>query len=157
MTANAEQRRAARRRQVRRRRLTLALVLLLIAAGVTAVVLRGGDDSSSTTSVVLKPKTPVTLASRRAAARNVRANELGGVPVLMHHQIRPDGGDYDLTAAQFRAELARLYREGYVPVRAEDLVLGRLDLPAGLKAGCCLAKASMIPIAVSGLIVPSGR
>jgi peptidoglycan/xylan/chitin deacetylase (PgdA/CDA1 family) len=61
----------------------------------------------------------------------VQANELGVVPVLMHHQIRPDGGDYDLTAAQFRAELARLSREGYVPVRAEDLVLGRLDVPAG--------------------------
>ena len=59
------------------------------------------------------------------------ANELGVVPVLMHHQIRPDGGDYDLTAAQFRAELARLYREGYVPIRAEDLVVGRLDVPAG--------------------------
>lgn len=49
----------------------------------------------------------------------------------MHHQIRPDGGVYDLTAVQFRAELARLYREDYVPVRAEDLVLRRLDVPAG--------------------------
>jgi peptidoglycan/xylan/chitin deacetylase (PgdA/CDA1 family) len=49
----------------------------------------------------------------------------------MHHQIRPDGGEYDLTAAQFRAELARLYREHYVPVRAEDLALGKLDVPPG--------------------------
>jgi peptidoglycan/xylan/chitin deacetylase (PgdA/CDA1 family) len=106
-------------------------MLLLIAAGVVAVVLRGGGDSRQTESVVSKAKAPVTAASRRAAARKAGANELGVVPVLMHHQIRPDGGDYDLTAAQFRAELARLYREHYVPVRAEDLVLGHLDVPAG--------------------------
>ena len=84
-----------------------------------------------TTRIVLSRKPQVTRGSPRAAARLVHANELGVVPVLMHHQIRPDGGDYDLTAAQFRAELARLYREGYVPVRAEDLVLGHLDVPAG--------------------------
>jgi peptidoglycan/xylan/chitin deacetylase (PgdA/CDA1 family) len=127
-----EQRRAARRRQVLRRRLTLALGILLVAAGIAAAVLRGGSDSHPpATTVVLHQQAPPTLSGRRAAARKVRANELGVVPVLMHHQIRPDGGDYDLTAAQFRAELARLYRENYVPVRAEDLVLRRLDVPAG--------------------------
>jgi peptidoglycan/xylan/chitin deacetylase (PgdA/CDA1 family) len=117
---------------VRRRRVALALGVFLVLAGITAAVLRdGGDSRPETTSVVLRAKPPVTPASRRAAARKAQANELGVVPVLMHHQIRPDGGDYDLTAAQFRAELARLYRENYVPVRAEDLVLGRLDVPAG--------------------------
>ncbi len=115
-----------------RRRITLVLGVFLAVTGITAALLRGGSDSRpDTTSVVLPAKPPVTPASRRAAARKVRANELGVVPVLMHHQIRPDGGDYDLTAAQFRAELARLYREQYVPVRAEDLVLRRLDVPAG--------------------------
>ncbi|MEP6977265.1 MAG: polysaccharide deacetylase family protein [Thermoleophilia bacterium] len=106
-------------------------MVLLVGAGVTAFILRGGGESRPTTTSVVPTLKPPTLASRRAAARKVGANELGVVPVLMHHQIRPDGGDYDLTAAQFRAELARLYREGYVPVRAEDLVLGRLDVPAG--------------------------
>ncbi|HEY3187588.1 MAG TPA: putative glycoside hydrolase, partial [Solirubrobacteraceae bacterium] len=67
-----------------------------------------------------------------AAAAPPRANELGVVPVLMHHQIRADGGgDYDLTPAELRAELARLWREGYVPIRAADLVSGRIDVPAG--------------------------
>ena len=73
-------------------------------------------------------------AETRAAvdARKANANELGLVPVLMHHQIRADGGgDYDLTPAQFRAELERLYREGYRPVRAVDLATGKLDVPAG--------------------------
>ena len=85
------------------------------------------------------PRRPPIETSRRAAqplprpakAPPPRANELGVVPVLMHHQIRTGGGDYDLTPAQFRAELARLYREGYVPIRAVDLVAGRIDVPAG--------------------------
>jgi peptidoglycan/xylan/chitin deacetylase (PgdA/CDA1 family) len=60
------------------------------------------------------------------------ANELGLVPVLMHHQIRTDGGGpYDLTPTEFRAELARLYRDDYFPVRAIDLVTGKLNVPAG--------------------------
>ncbi|HET8653624.1 MAG TPA: putative glycoside hydrolase [Gaiellaceae bacterium] len=73
---------------------------------------------------------PPDSASAKAAA--VRANELGEVPVLMYHQIRADGGgDYDLTPAEFRAELERLWREDYRPVRAIDLVTGDLDVPAG--------------------------
>jgi peptidoglycan/xylan/chitin deacetylase (PgdA/CDA1 family) len=50
----------------------------------------------------------------------------------MHHQILPNGGgDFDQTPAQFRSELEQLWRDGYYPVRAGDLVSGRLDVPAG--------------------------
>ena len=66
-----------------------------------------------------------------ARARSLQPNELGLVPVLMHHQIRPDGSTYDLSAGQFRAELVRLWRDSYYPVRASDLVSGRLDVPKG--------------------------
>ena len=65
------------------------------------------------------------------AARSLKPNELGLVPVLMHHQIRPGGSTYDLTAGEFRAELARLWTDGFYPVRASDLVSGRLDVPKG--------------------------
>jgi peptidoglycan/xylan/chitin deacetylase (PgdA/CDA1 family) len=59
-------------------------------------------------------------------------NELGSVPVLMHHQIVPDGGgDFDLTPKEFRDELERLYREGYRPITASDYVTGEIELPAG--------------------------
>ena len=60
-------------------------------------------------------------------------NELGEIPVLMHHEIREDRvGDYDQTPAEFRTELERLWSQGYWPVRASDLVLGRLgSVPAG--------------------------
>jgi peptidoglycan/xylan/chitin deacetylase (PgdA/CDA1 family) len=65
------------------------------------------------------------------AAKSLKPNELGVVPVLMHHQVRPHGSAYDVTAWQFRAELARLWADGYYPVRASDLVSGRLDVPKG--------------------------
>jgi len=94
--------------------------------------------------VVAKPtKKPAPKPQAAAAATTttvpVRAsdgrmpNELGVVPVIMHHEIRPDRvGPYDQTPAEFRDELARLWREGYWPVTAAQLVtrsLGRV--PAG--------------------------
>jgi peptidoglycan/xylan/chitin deacetylase (PgdA/CDA1 family) len=82
-----------------------------------------------------KPTPPVQTPKKSAPTRTaatVKPNELGEVPVLMYHQIRADGGgDYDLTPKQFRAEVARLWREGYWPVRAIDFVTGRMDVPAG--------------------------
>jgi hypothetical protein len=77
------------------------------------------------TAVFPKRPTPAQLA------KSLKPNELGLVPVLMHHQIRPDGSSYDLTAGQFRAELARLWSDGFYPVRASDLVSGRLEVPKG--------------------------
>jgi peptidoglycan/xylan/chitin deacetylase (PgdA/CDA1 family) len=86
-----------------------------------------------------KPATtpPATAAPARTHAATrapapLPPNELGEVPVLMYHQIRADGGgDYDLTPKQFRVEIARLWREGYWPVRAIDLETGHVDVPAG--------------------------
>ena len=59
-------------------------------------------------------------------------NELGVVPVVMHHAVRADRvGAYDQTPAEFRAELAYLWKKGYMPVLASEYVEGRIDLPAG--------------------------
>ena len=79
------------------------------------------------------PPAPAAAPGGRAkGAAAVRANELGSVPVIMYHQIRADGGgDYDLTPAEFRAELARLHREGYRPIRA--------DRPRARRASTCPA------------------
>ncbi len=64
--------------------------------------------------------------------KGARPDELGQVPVLMHHEIRADRvGDYDQTPAEFRAELEKLYLGGYVPIRASDLVNGTIDVPTG--------------------------
>ena len=59
-------------------------------------------------------------ADSGAAGTVVELNELGVVPVLMHHQIRKGGSSYEFTAGQFRAELVRLWRDGYYPARASD-------------------------------------
>ncbi|MFD3557339.1 polysaccharide deacetylase family protein [Streptomyces goshikiensis] len=66
------------------------------------------------------------------APAEVGADELGQVPVLMYHQLtEKPAGVYDRTPADFRAELERLAREGYVPVTARDFQTGRIDIPAG--------------------------
>jgi peptidoglycan/xylan/chitin deacetylase (PgdA/CDA1 family) len=62
----------------------------------------------------------------------VKANELGVVPVLMYHQfVAQPRGVYDQTPAQLKAELTRLYRQGYRTVTADALVSGKMDVPAG--------------------------
>jgi hypothetical protein len=59
-------------------------------------------------------------------------NELGVVPVLMYHQLLADGGgEYDLSPAEFRKELERLYDEGYRPITAAEYASGNIDVPAG--------------------------
>jgi peptidoglycan/xylan/chitin deacetylase (PgdA/CDA1 family) len=82
---------------------------------------------------------PHARETKGAAAPVVRAldgrkpNELGVVPVLMHHEIRPDRvGPFDQTPAEFRAELEKLWRQGYWPVTAAALATGSLgSVPAG--------------------------
>ena len=74
----------------------------------------------------------------RAAVADARprtsmpANELGQIPVVMHHMIRADRvGDYDQTPQEFRAELEYLWRHGYTPITVGELLSGKLDVPRG--------------------------
>jgi len=85
-------------------------------------------------------KKPTAAPAKQAApAREpVRAdgrmsNELGEIPVIMHHEIRRDRvGPYDQTPDEFRRELEALWSAGYWPVRAADYVTGNLGaVPAG--------------------------
>ena len=60
------------------------------------------------------------------------ANELGQIPVVMHHMIRADRvGDYDQTPQEFRAELEYLWQHGYTPITVGELLSGKLDVPRG--------------------------
>lgn len=72
------------------------------------------------------------LKTKMANAAQARANELGQIPVLMYHRVvdKPTTQD-DRTPKQFRTELERLAKEGYVPVTAAEYVTGRIDIPAG--------------------------
>jgi peptidoglycan/xylan/chitin deacetylase (PgdA/CDA1 family)/predicted small lipoprotein YifL len=76
------------------------------------------------------PATPARVTA--AAARQVGADELGRVPILMYHRIAEHPRSvYDRTPADFTAELERLADENYVPVTTAELLARRLDLPAG--------------------------
>ena len=84
------------------------------------------------TSRVQTTKTP-TPAPAVKASNGRKPNELGVIPVIMHHEIRPDRvGAFDQTPGEFRAELEKLWRQGYWPVTAAALATRRLDsVPAG--------------------------
>ena len=80
----------------------------------------------STTPVVAQPTGPV----RPSPAGSAPPNELGQIPVLMHHQISDDESNvYDLSANEFRAELQRLWKDGFVPITASALVNAKIDIP----------------------------
>ncbi|MBB5851290.1 polysaccharide deacetylase family protein [Amycolatopsis umgeniensis] len=67
-----------------------------------------------------------------AFARQVAADELGRIPILMYHRlVAKPRSVYDRTPADFAAELERLAAEDYVPITTAELVSRRLDLPAG--------------------------
>jgi hypothetical protein len=81
------------------------------------------------------PKAPVSPPTKPGAQPRpgLPPNELGGIPVVMHHMVRPDRvGEYDQTPREFRAELELLWKKGYVPIGMGDLVGGRVDVPRGL-------------------------
>jgi peptidoglycan/xylan/chitin deacetylase (PgdA/CDA1 family) len=86
-----------------------------------------------------EPAAPSVVAESSAAPTSsipepaeVRANELGEVPVLMYHRVVPNPTSvYDRDPEQFRAELRRLATEGYVPVTVADFAAGKIDIPAG--------------------------
>ncbi len=62
----------------------------------------------------------------------VGANELGMIPVLMYHRVVEDPQSvYDRSPEGFRAELERLFGEGYWPITVAELASGAIDVPAG--------------------------
>lgn len=104
---------------------TLAGLLLFATACAEAAPSRPTPEPVAPTS-----NAPTTSSAPDPAA--VRANELGVVPVLMYHRlVAAPQGVFDRTPHDFRAELERLAREGYVPVTAAEFTAGRIDIPAG--------------------------
>ncbi|MEV6286224.1 polysaccharide deacetylase family protein [Kribbella sp. NPDC051770] len=115
-----------------------------LAAAAAAVVAGCNDTSGPDAAPVVADHTPIRPAapapssgpastSPAAASRPPTPSELGVIPVLMHHRLTPNvSGEYDMTPAFFRAELERLQREGYHPIRTLDLVRRDLStVPAG--------------------------
>ncbi|GAA0315566.1 polysaccharide deacetylase family protein [Streptomyces polychromogenes] len=110
------------------------LVPLGALAGAAALLTAGCAPGPSTATGQPRPAASPAAAAPVVAKdpAAVGANELGQVPVLMYHQLTEKPASvYDRTPADFRAELERLAREGYVPVTARDFQTGRIDIPAG--------------------------
>jgi hypothetical protein len=113
------------------RRAFLGLAAAAVVAGCNDTTT---PDAAPVVAADAKPTATPTPASptptpRQVTNRPPAASELGVIPVLMHHRLTPNvSGEYDMTPAFFRAELERLYREGYHPIRTIDLV--RRDLSA---------------------------
>jgi peptidoglycan/xylan/chitin deacetylase (PgdA/CDA1 family) len=76
---------------------------------------------------------PSPLASGPAKdPAEIKANELGLVPVMMFHRITPVvQGDYDTTPDAFRERLKTMFEAGYRPVRSIDLAKGQFTVAAG--------------------------
>ena len=72
-----------------------------------------------------QPPVPMKPVSSRPA------NEAGVIPVLEYHRITKKPSRYDRSAADFRNDLERLYREGYRPVALQEMLQGKINLPAG--------------------------
>jgi peptidoglycan/xylan/chitin deacetylase (PgdA/CDA1 family) len=90
-------------------------------------------DQTAAPAATTEPRAKPKHAAQPQRIAGRLPNELGDVPVIMHHEIREDRvGEYDQTPAEFRAELELLWRQGYWPVRAAALATGRLgSVPAG--------------------------
>ncbi|MEV1166844.1 polysaccharide deacetylase family protein [Nonomuraea sp. NPDC049784] len=115
-------------------RLRILSGLGLLAA---ATILSGCDSQPNTvkladTKADAAAKLKASKVAKAQFAAKVKANELGQIPVLMFHRIidKPGSTD-DRTPQQFRADLERLAREGYVPITAAEMVTGKIDIPAG--------------------------
>ncbi|WBQ03502.1 polysaccharide deacetylase family protein [Kribbella sp. CA-293567] len=117
----------------RRRFLALTAASTVVAgctdiAADTSPVVHAPGSSPATTTPRRTPK-PATSPPPAPPPAKLQANELGQLPVLMHHRlVTSSAGAYDQTPDFFRQELERLYRENYHPVRAIDLA--RRDLTA---------------------------
>jgi hypothetical protein len=94
------------------------------AAGDSGAPGEAAAERPTGTTVPLEPEDPPGPAE-------IGANELGEIPVLMIHRVIEEPGPYDLSPEEFRRQLEMLYERRYYPVRAVDLVDGRLDAPAG--------------------------
>ncbi|MFS2291865.1 MAG: polysaccharide deacetylase family protein [Actinomadura sp.] len=80
------------------------------------------------------PSAPASAPIPAAApgAVEVKANELGQIPVLMYHRIvKKPARAFDRPTGEFYDELTRLAKSGYQPITAAEFVSGRFDVPAG--------------------------
>ena len=114
-----------------RRTLLGAAVGAVVAACGGKAATRTAPSPSGSTPTQPSPSAPPSTPAPDPAS--VHANEIGVIPVLMHHRlVAKVDSEYDMTPAYFAAELDRLHREGYYPVTMLQVARGDLGhVPAG--------------------------
>lgn len=124
--------------KVSRRFLVLpALALILSLAACSGGQGGGAASTTQVTAASAQQKTASTAPATHlseAELQKMEVNEGGEIPVLMYHRITPDippGDKYSRTPDQFRADLNRLYKEGYISASMSDLVDGKINIPPG--------------------------
>jgi len=71
------------------------------------------------------------LADSGESRATLPPNELGAVPILMYHQLGEVEAPWVRSYDNFRSDLARLHRRGYMPVPLTDYLRANINLPAG--------------------------
>jgi hypothetical protein len=64
-------------------------------------------------------------------AKGIKPNEMGMVMVFEYHRILDREGPYARSIENFKRDLETLYQKGYRLVKYQDLVNGKIDIPAG--------------------------
>ena len=64
-------------------------------------------------------------------AREIGANEMGQIMVLMYHNIKTPELQYTRTPEHLRQDIQLLKDEGYYPINVRDLYQGTIDVPVG--------------------------
>lgn len=111
----------------------LVLITLLIALAASFsdgdAARAGATSSTSETGTADTVQAPAADPVDRA--REVGANEMGQILVLMYHLIGHDDSQYNRTPEEFRQDINDLRAADYYPVNLRDLVSGDMDVPAG--------------------------
>ncbi|MFC4532912.1 polysaccharide deacetylase family protein [Sphaerisporangium dianthi] len=113
-------------------------VMIVAVVALFVLPLGGGapddrpDAAPSPAASSTGPTPPPAAAATAESAKQVRANELGAIPVIMYHRIlKKRRASIDRTPSQLRDELERLASAGYVPITAAEFAAGLIDIPAG--------------------------
>jgi hypothetical protein len=64
-------------------------------------------------------------------ATDLPPNELGQIMVLEYHRLGTPEGEWYRSVENFRADLQRLYDNGYRPITVKQMVEGDIDVPRG--------------------------
>ncbi len=128
------------------KKIVVLLVLIVVVVGLAFFLTshfknEGEQPVVTTTSVATSDSTtlPTTETTTESLedlkesidTETIHPNELGEIMVLVYHRLAEENTEYDRTVESFKADLQRLYDEGYRTISMQDYINSTFDLPAG--------------------------